>query len=171
MVNTLGIEDGDFKAGCGSAVEQLDAYLGDVRGGYRSAISASVEGAGAASDVGYGEAVCRSDEGAVSRSNADIRGGDCNRSEGKVFILARVHDTFERLERDRSFWGAGGAGAGAGDDDGDGDIVSDGASSCVDTAGSSGVGDVDDGAGGTMGEGLGTDCAGCVVSFIDNVLI
>ena len=65
----------------------------------------------------------------------------------------------------------GGAGAGAGAGDGDGDIVSDGASSCVDTAGSSGVGDVDDGAGGTMGEGLGTDCAGCVVSFIDNVLI
>ena len=43
--------------------------------------------------------------------------------------------------------GDGGSGAG----DGDGDIVQNGAFSCVETAGLSGVGDVDDGTGCTMG--------------------
>jgi len=59
--------------------------------------------------VGYGEAVCRLGEvegggGEVSRCNADTKGEDCNRSEGKVFILATVHDTFEKPERETSFW-------------------------------------------------------------------
>ena len=62
----------------------------------------------------------------------------------------------------------GGSGDGAGAGDGDGDILSDGASTCV---GLSGAGGVFDGAGGTMGVELGTDCAGCVVSFSYNVLI
>ena len=52
---------------------------------------------------------------------------------------------------------------------GDGGIVLDGALSCVDTAGLSGVSDVDDVAGDKFGEA--GDCASCVDSTSDNVLI
>ena len=41
---------------------------------------------------------------AVSRYNADTSGTDVNRSEGKVLILATVHDTFPRPSEKRTFW-------------------------------------------------------------------
>lgn len=40
----------------------------------------------------------------VSRYNADTKGIDCNRSEGKVLILATVHDTFPKADEQKSYW-------------------------------------------------------------------
>jgi D-lactate dehydrogenase len=40
----------------------------------------------------------------VSRFNADTKGCECNRSEGKVLILASVHDTFPAPKRDKTYW-------------------------------------------------------------------
>lgn len=110
VVNTLGIkglEDADFQEHTGQdAVGVLDAYANDVRQGFQRpmmASSASKHGRAKASDTNYKNAVCEFD-GDVSRYNADLAGEDCNRSEGKVVILATVHDTFPVPKRKRVFW-------------------------------------------------------------------
>lgn len=109
IVNALGIEgieDDDFPNDSGSVVEQLDAYMKDVRGGYTRAMgnsSQSKYGKAQASDAEYKNRVCE-DDSSVSRYNADTRGEDCNRSEGKVLILATVHDTFPKADKSRTFW-------------------------------------------------------------------
>jgi D-lactate dehydrogenase len=110
VVNTLhidGLEDSDFPYDSGSALEQLDIYQKDIRDGYQRAMAVSSKNCGdklQASDVGYAERLCRLDDNAVARCNADTRGEDCNRSEGKVLILATVHDTFPKPTATRSFW-------------------------------------------------------------------
>lgn len=43
-------------------------------------------------------------DGSVSRFNADTRGIDCNRSEGKVVILATLHDTFPLPAQSKLVW-------------------------------------------------------------------
>mmetsp|Transcript_80826 Transcript_80826/g.142549 ORF Transcript_80826/g.142549 Transcript_80826/m.142549 type:complete len:652 (+) Transcript_80826:30-1985(+) len=43
-------------------------------------------------------------DGKVSRYNADLAGEDCNRSEGKVLILATIHDTFPLPKDSKLFW-------------------------------------------------------------------
>lgn len=109
VVNTLGIdgiEDSDFLPGKGSAIEQLDVYARDVKGGYSRAMANSSDsrhGTASASAGEYSSKVCQNED-SVSRSNADTAGEDCNRSEGKVLILATVHDTFPKAERPRTFW-------------------------------------------------------------------
>lgn len=40
----------------------------------------------------------------VSRFNADTRGEDCNRSEGKVLMLASLHDTFPLPKFQKLYW-------------------------------------------------------------------
>merc|ERR1740120_493920 len=40
----------------------------------------------------------------VARFNADTRGLDCNRSEGKVMILATIHDTFPMPKSSKCVW-------------------------------------------------------------------
>ena len=40
----------------------------------------------------------------VSRYNADTSGAECNRSEGKVLILATLHDTFPMPQKDSVIW-------------------------------------------------------------------
>jgi len=40
----------------------------------------------------------------VSRFNADTTGADCNRSEGKVLILATLHDTFPMPKEVKTVW-------------------------------------------------------------------
>lgn len=114
VVNTLGIEgieDTDFVNNSGTALEQLDIYAKDVKQGYRRPIacsSKSVHGKAKASDRDYPQRVCecKNDQKGkdVSRFNADTRGEDCNRSEGKVLILATVHDTFPKPKEKKSFW-------------------------------------------------------------------
>jgi D-lactate dehydrogenase len=115
VVNTLGIagiEDADFykegRTTSGSALQQLDIYTRNIKEGYKRSMaksSSSEYGNAKASDVGYTERLCVNDS-TVSRFNADTTRGacDCNRSEGKVFILATVHDTFPKPERQKSFW-------------------------------------------------------------------
>jgi D-lactate dehydrogenase len=113
VVNTLGIagiEDSDFYRGgrttSGSALQQLDIYTRDIREGYKRSMAKSSPskcGSSKASDAGYAEQLCVNDS-TVSRFNADTRGCDCNRSEGKVFILATVHDTFPKPQHTKSFW-------------------------------------------------------------------
>jgi len=109
VVNTLGIdgiEDADFQPGKGSVVEQLDMYARDIKEGYRRTMGKSSNskfGTAQASDAKYPEKVCQ-DEGSVSRFNADTEGEDCNRSEGKVLILATVHDTFPKPARSKTYW-------------------------------------------------------------------
>jgi D-lactate dehydrogenase len=47
--------------------------------------------------------VCSLDEG-IARSNADTRGPPPCRSEGKVLLLASVHDTFPQPVEQRLLW-------------------------------------------------------------------
>lgn len=113
VVNTLGIagiEDEDFytegRYQTGNVVQQLDHYCRDVQQGYQRSMaksSSSKHGKAMASDVGYAERLVQCDD-SVSRYNADTRGCDCNRSEGKVIILATVHDTFPKPLSTKSFW-------------------------------------------------------------------
>jgi len=56
-----------------------------------------------ASHTSYRADVCTLD-GRVSRFNADTSGPPPCRSEGKVLILASVHDTFEKPKRADSLW-------------------------------------------------------------------
>ena len=51
----------------------------------------------------YSQSVCTLDHH-VSRCNADLRGPPPNRSEGKVLILATVHDTFEAPRESELMW-------------------------------------------------------------------
>lgn len=115
IVNTLGIEgieDSDFAdKSVGSAIEQLDIYAHDVKTGYVRPMARSSNsryGRAMASARNYANHVCKcgdNEEGhSVSRSNADIYGEECNRSEGKVLILATVHDTFPKAITSKSFW-------------------------------------------------------------------
>ena len=110
VVNTLGVkglEDSNFQDHSGEdAVGALDAYANDVRQGFKRAMaesSSSIHGRAKSSDSNYADAVCKSTK-QVSRYNADTTGEDCNRSEGKVVILATVHDTFPIPTTKRVFW-------------------------------------------------------------------
>jgi D-lactate dehydrogenase (quinone) len=57
-----------------------------------------------ASDVNYAKKLCRHNSTSVSRCNADCSGPDCCRSEGKVIILATVHDTFPKPKSKKTYW-------------------------------------------------------------------
>jgi D-lactate dehydrogenase (quinone) len=63
----------------------------------------SVHGQAPAHDVTYRDRVCQCTAD-ISRCNADTRGLEPNRSEGKVIILATVHDTFEKPKTTKTFW-------------------------------------------------------------------
>ncbi len=110
VVNTLGIEgieDSDFPNNSGTALEQLDIYARDVKTGFKRPMAKSSDsehGKAKASDREYAESVCKTNESSWSRYNADTKGLDCNRSEGKVLILATVHDTFAKPAAKKTFW-------------------------------------------------------------------
>lgn len=109
VVNTLGIEgleEENFQEGAGNGVDTLDSYCMDVKQGYRRPMmksSHSKHGQAKASDTEYSRLVCECSK-EVSRFNADTKGEDCNRSEGKVVILATVHDTFPVPSEKRVFF-------------------------------------------------------------------
>jgi D-lactate dehydrogenase len=111
IVNTLDIEglnDRDFlPTNWSSPLKQLDLYARDVKNGFRRKMSWTSSqlptSSRMASDTDYATRVCQCDH-SVSRFNADTRGEDCNRSEGKVLILATVHDTFPKPKSTQSFW-------------------------------------------------------------------
>lgn len=113
MKNTLGIEgieDDDYPhqntTTTSLSMVALDEYQLDVQQGFERSMgrsSKSKHGTSQSSDVGYAKELCSVNSN-VSRYNADTRGADCNRSEGKVLILATVHDTFEKPSESKTFW-------------------------------------------------------------------
>jgi len=112
VVNTLGIEgldseEGEFTSqkGLDGVIQQLDSYVDDVKNEQDNAmkISNNTYGKDPSHDYQYKENLCTVDSG-ISRFNADTKGLECNRSEGKVLILATVHDTFKSPPRAKSFW-------------------------------------------------------------------
>lgn len=56
-----------------------------------------------ASYPGYRQHVCELDH-EVSRCNADTTGPECVRSEGKVLILASIHDTYPMPQQTKTMW-------------------------------------------------------------------
>jgi D-lactate dehydrogenase (quinone) len=111
IVNTLGIKKLlDSKPIVGAdtkhynAVYKLDAFSETIKHGFHQNMCVTdLSHVGAAHDFNYRTQVCQHDHN-VTRFNADTHGLDCNRSEGKVVILATVHDTFPKPQLTRSFW-------------------------------------------------------------------
>jgi D-lactate dehydrogenase (quinone) len=113
VVNTLGIqeldeEEGEFESHLKhtGVVRALDQYMKSVQGEHDNRMKKSNNGPfgkAAASHVEYRNQICQDDD-KVSRYNADTSGRECNRSEGKVLILASVHDTFPKPARSKTFW-------------------------------------------------------------------
>lgn len=112
VVNTLGIEDldseeGEFvahKAWTG-VIPKIDSYVDVVKNERDFTMKSSNDtyGKHPSHDHDYKENLCTVNDG-ISRFNADTKGLDCNRSEGKVLILATVHDTFKSPPRVKSYW-------------------------------------------------------------------
>jgi len=105
LVNELGLEglpDGTvpYDSAEGKALlARVDAiFRGD--GGELRTDAACVS---PASDREYGARMARMD-GDISRFNADTRGPAVNRCEGKVLILATVHDTYEPPQSKTTLW-------------------------------------------------------------------
>lgn len=112
VVNTLGIEDldseeGEFIAhkGLDGVIPTLDKYIDVVKNQNDNTMkkSNSTYGKEPSHDHKYKESLCTVDHN-VSRFNADTKGRECNRSEGKVLILASVHDTFQSPTRAKTYW-------------------------------------------------------------------
>ena len=110
IVNTLGIKGLDENAATrrlSSVPSVIDRWSRWVNGGHdRTMRYSSHEGQAAwAHDITYGQRLCSTDAiSEVSRFNADTKGIFPNRSEGKVIILASVHDTFAAPNTARTFW-------------------------------------------------------------------
>ncbi|KAL7568542.1 hypothetical protein ACA910_002655 [Epithemia clementina (nom. ined.)] len=118
IVNTLGIQGLEKlveRRRSDSIPSVVDRWSRWVQGGYERLMQySSREGESLwAHDVTYGERLCSfpdrdssNDESLsdISRFNADTKGSFPNRSEGKVIILATVHDTFPVPEKTKTFW-------------------------------------------------------------------
>eukprot|EP00428_Durinskia_dybowskii_P008077 CAMPEP_0170289438 /NCGR_PEP_ID=MMETSP0116_2-20130129/44786_1 /TAXON_ID=400756 /ORGANISM="Durinskia baltica, Strain CSIRO CS-38" /LENGTH=697 /DNA_ID=CAMNT_0010540875 /DNA_START=88 /DNA_END=2179 /DNA_ORIENTATION=+ len=92
VVNTLGLNDG------GDPIAFLDSH--DTL----SADAVNLKGGGICSWPRYDDVVRAYNENKVSRFNADMTGIDCCRSEGKVMILATMHDTFDIPKKSQIVW-------------------------------------------------------------------
>ena len=112
VVNTLGLEgldseEGEFVAhkGRDGVIPKLDSYIDTVKNELDNTMKKSnnTYGKHQSHDDKYKENVCNLDNN-VSRFNADTKGRECNRSEGKVLILATVHDTFKAPPKSKSYW-------------------------------------------------------------------
>lgn len=109
-LNIKGMEERELPPG--RARKQMDsiAYRIDTWGrwikeGYERDMKFSADNCTRhASDVGYAKKLCRHNSKSVSRCNADTSGPDPCRSEGKVIILATVHDTFPKPASTKTFW-------------------------------------------------------------------
>lgn len=116
VINTLGIEGmedptSDRARKMDSVPSRLDIWSRWIFNGYERTMRYSDEmnphGKLPASDVTYKDRLCQpstSDMDRISRFNADTRGPSPNRSEGKVVILATVHDTFPKPQQTKTFW-------------------------------------------------------------------
>jgi len=99
IINTLGLMSGNTLHSSESTAEFLQKI---EQGGFHEA-DVKTTGLAASDAERYKSDICvlNSD---VSRFNADTRGLEPNRSEGKVFILATLHETFARPSSSSSFW-------------------------------------------------------------------
>lgn len=112
VVNTLGIkgldgEEGEFESHSrfDGVIRQLDNYVATIHAGVKAAMKKSNDtyGTKPASETDYKKRLCQNGT-QVNRFNADTRGCECNRSEGKVLILASVHDTFPKPTKTKTYW-------------------------------------------------------------------
>jgi D-lactate dehydrogenase (quinone) len=108
VINNLGIDGLEDKESCEKNIvlKKFDNYQLAVKQGHSLPVARSSNcqhGTSPAHDVNYAHHVCQHDNN-VSRYNADCSGSECNRSEGKVLILATVHDTFPRPLVSQTFW-------------------------------------------------------------------
>jgi D-lactate dehydrogenase len=112
VINTLGVngldrEEGEFESHLrhDGVIPLIDSYVEKVKGGHAPVMKKSNDtyGKAPASDTDYKNRLCQHDH-QVSRFNADTSGCDCNRSEGKVLILASVHDTFAPPATSKTYW-------------------------------------------------------------------
>jgi len=112
VVNTMGIQDLDCEEGEFDAhirhdgiIRIMDKYITSLQADHTHQMKRSNDtyGMKPASDKEYRKRLCDDDD-EVNRYNADTRGADCNRSEGKVIILASVHDTFAKPTSTKTFW-------------------------------------------------------------------
>ncbi len=112
VVNTLGVEGlQDEDCPNASALEQLDIYARDVQTNYRRAMAkSSQKGLELKSSMAepYKAKLTNFQppySNQVNRYNADTTSvSHVNRSEGKVFVLATVHDTFESPSQKVTYW-------------------------------------------------------------------
>jgi D-lactate dehydrogenase (quinone) len=93
--NTLGVS---LKLETPGGVDELMQFVDDGR-----VPPERLFPAGVASDTSYAERLCESSD-RVARFNADTSGPDPCRSEGKVLVLASIHDTFPLPEQKEMFW-------------------------------------------------------------------
>uniref|UniRef100_A0A7S2KDW8 FAD-binding PCMH-type domain-containing protein n=1 Tax=Leptocylindrus danicus TaxID=163516 RepID=A0A7S2KDW8_9STRA len=104
VVNKLGIVG---SANNDDVLQMLDNLQQPLKDNHHATVirsdTNSPNGRAKASDSQYPKKVCMLD-GSVARFNADTSGLEVNRSEGKVLILATVHDTFPRAQTSRLFW-------------------------------------------------------------------
>lgn len=111
VVDTLGVktfEEKDMQEGrarkMDSVAYRIDTWSRYINEGLAKDMRYTIKGVkAAASDKDYVQRLCRHDS-EVSRWNADTRGPELNRSEGKVIILATVHDTFPKPKKTKTFW-------------------------------------------------------------------
>jgi D-lactate dehydrogenase (quinone) len=120
VVNTLdvdGLEDREEKLGrnyrpvMDSVPYRLDTFGKYIKAGDKDMYYTTDNCQRAASDTGYAERLCQKQEedassskNVVNRSNADTHGPECCRCEGKVIVLATVHDTFPKPKSTKTFW-------------------------------------------------------------------
>jgi D-lactate dehydrogenase len=114
VVNTLGVEGFEDpierppnrqRKRMDSIAYKVDTWGQWIKNGYVQDMRYSNDNVSQkASDTGYAAKLCRHDSSSVSRFNADTSGPDVNRSEGKVIILATVHDTFPKPSARKTFW-------------------------------------------------------------------
>jgi D-lactate dehydrogenase len=111
VVDTLGVksfEEKEMQEGrarkMDSVAYRIDTWSRYIHEGLERDMRYTIKGVKApASDKDYVQRLCRHDS-EVSRCNADTRGPELNRSEGKVVILATVHDTFPKPKKTKTFW-------------------------------------------------------------------
>jgi D-lactate dehydrogenase len=118
IVNTLdieGLEDDPnprSRLVMDSVPYRVDTWSRWIQEGYAQNFRYSTPNARPARDVHYKERLCAHDENdkqqkqasRISRYNADTSGPEFVRSEGKVILLATVHDTFPKPKQTKTLW-------------------------------------------------------------------
>lgn len=119
IVNTLGIKglEDDTNPRSRQVMDsvpyRVDTWSRWIQEGYARNFKYSVPDAKPARDVHYVDRLCAHDDDdsnnnrtstRISRFNADTSGPEFVRSEGKVILLATVHDTFPKPKQQKTLW-------------------------------------------------------------------